>query len=57
MGIHIEFFNKERSLLGFSYEFLRMCNSYDEKNNPIIDEYHTFTIGLLILNIQLDIKA
>lgn len=57
MRVDLEFFNKERSLIGFVYEFLRMCNERDEKNNPIIEEFHTFTIGLLILNIQFTFRA
>lgn len=56
MEINVELFNKERSILGFSYELLRMCNSYDELNNPIIEEWHTLTIGFLILNITISFK-
>jgi len=57
MHINIELFNKERSIVGFAYELIRMCEKYDEEKNPIIEEFHTFTIGLLVLNIQVSFKS
>lgn len=57
MNIHVEFFNKERSLIGFTYEFLRMCEGYDEVNNPKIVEYNTFSFGLLFVLIQFSFKV
>ena len=56
-GRQIEGAASAAALLGFSYELLRMCSEWDDEGNPILETYHSFTLGILIMHISISFKV
>lgn len=57
MNIKVDFLSDNKSLLGFEYELLKLCNKVDKDKKPIIEDFHVFSIGLIFILFTLTIKA
>lgn len=55
MHINLEIFNKDHTLIGFSYEKVSQVFEFDSKGEPIVEQFHVFTIGLIFVNISFSI--
>lgn len=51
MRIDIEVFDASRVLLGLDYQLLNMVEELDEDRQPIIEQFHSYSIGLVFFTI------
>ncbi len=49
MQIGLSFFNSEKFLLGLEHEVLHMASHLDEDDEPIIETFDVFSIGLILV--------